>query len=255
MYDLEGGPVDPITAGLSISMAAISTVSQAVFADVPHEIRKRLRANAESQQAETAQAGPSKTSIPQRQTPNQSQLSVPSPSLLGSATAARRSESSLPIRSPSQASQFQIRRKPVASSQISIHSNSSSDSDMTVSVNDHFLDDSKSELASASSMDLTDTASMNESVASSSSSSGWKTSGSVMRGAGVGASKSVGRLIGYSVKAPFDAFSSLSRGFHNAPKLYGDDTVRKQTKITGLGTGLKAAGKVRRHEKRLLLAY
>jgi hypothetical protein len=37
----------------------------------------------------------------------------------------------------------------------------------------------------------------------------------------------------------------LARGFHNAPKLYGDDTVRPQEKVTDLQSGLKAAGKVR----------
>lgn len=34
----------------------------------------------------------------------------------------------------------------------------------------------------------------------------------------------------------------LAQGFHNAPKLYGDD-VRPAQKITGFGSGLKAAGK------------
>jgi hypothetical protein len=36
----------------------------------------------------------------------------------------------------------------------------------------------------------------------------------------------------------------IARGFHNAPKLYGDDTVRPQAKVTDLQSGLKAAGKV-----------
>ena len=37
---------------------------------------------------------------------------------------------------------------------------------------------------------------------------------------------------------------SLAQGFHNAPRLYGDSTVRKADKITGFQSGLKAAGKV-----------
>ena len=36
---------------------------------------------------------------------------------------------------------------------------------------------------------------------------------------------------------------SLAQGFHNAPKLYGDTTVRKAEKITDLQSGLKAAGR------------
>lgn len=35
----------------------------------------------------------------------------------------------------------------------------------------------------------------------------------------------------------------LAKGFHNAPKLYGDETVRKQEKITNFSSGLKAAGR------------
>lgn len=37
---------------------------------------------------------------------------------------------------------------------------------------------------------------------------------------------------------------SLAKGFHNAPKLYGDSTVRQADKITDFQSGLKAAGKV-----------
>jgi hypothetical protein len=36
----------------------------------------------------------------------------------------------------------------------------------------------------------------------------------------------------------------IAKGFHNAPKLYGDDTVRPQAKVTDLQSGLKAAGRV-----------
>jgi len=42
---------------------------------------------------------------------------------------------------------------------------------------------------------------------------------------------------------PRELTVGLARGFHNAPKLYGDDTVRKHEKITDLRTGLKGAGK------------
>ena len=36
---------------------------------------------------------------------------------------------------------------------------------------------------------------------------------------------------------------SLAQGFHNAPRLYGDKTVRPLEKVTGFRSGLKAAGK------------
>lgn len=63
--------------------------------------------------------------------------------------------------------------------------------------------------------------------------------------AAVGAGKSLGRIVGAGLKSPMDFTLSLARGFHNAPKLYGDESVRQGDKITGIQSGLKAAGKVR----------
>jgi hypothetical protein len=40
-----------------------------------------------------------------------------------------------------------------------------------------------------------------------------------------------------------DLSLAVARGFHNAPRLYGDTTVRRPTRITGMQSGLKAAGK------------
>jgi hypothetical protein len=39
-----------------------------------------------------------------------------------------------------------------------------------------------------------------------------------------------------------DLSLAVAQGFHNAPRLYGDQTVRKPTRITGIRSGLKAAG-------------
>jgi hypothetical protein len=39
--------------------------------------------------------------------------------------------------------------------------------------------------------------------------------------------------------------SSLAKGCRNAPMLYGDESVREPERITGIPSGLKAAGKVR----------
>lgn len=48
--------------------------------------------------------------------------------------------------------------------------------------------------------------------------------------------------VGIIAKAPMDLLLGVSQGFHNAPRLYGDDTVRRPIRITSLATGLKAAG-------------
>lgn len=60
----------------------------------------------------------------------------------------------------------------------------------------------------------------------------------------IGASKGVSRIVGAGMKSPMDFTLGLARGFHNAPKLYGDDTVRPQEKVTDFQSGLRAAGKV-----------
>ncbi|KAI6087461.1 hypothetical protein F4821DRAFT_104201 [Hypoxylon rubiginosum] len=43
-------------------------------------------------------------------------------------------------------------------------------------------------------------------------------------------------------RAPVDLALALAQGFHNAPRLYGDETVRRPIRITGIRSGLRAAG-------------
>lgn len=43
---------------------------------------------------------------------------------------------------------------------------------------------------------------------------------------------------------PMEITHTLSRGFHNLPLLFHDDTVRDIPKVNGLRSGLQAAGKV-----------
>lgn len=61
--------------------------------------------------------------------------------------------------------------------------------------------------------------------------------------AGLETGKNVSRVVETGVKTPMNFCMSLAKGFRNAPKLYNDDTVRKQEKITGLGSGVMLAGK------------
>lgn len=59
-----------------------------------------------------------------------------------------------------------------------------------------------------------------------------------------GSRNSAARIIVASLKFPMDFALHVAKGFHNAPKLYGDDTVRSFQKINGLKTGLKTSGRV-----------
>lgn len=53
---------------------------------------------------------------------------------------------------------------------------------------------------------------------------------------------SVGKSAGAIAKAPMDLSLAVAQGFHNAPRLYGDTTVRRPVRITGIKSGLRAAG-------------
>ncbi|CAJ2510264.1 Uu.00g061640.m01.CDS01 [Anthostomella pinea] len=52
----------------------------------------------------------------------------------------------------------------------------------------------------------------------------------------------VGRSGRALVRAPVDLTLAIAQGFHNAPRLYGDETVRRPTRVTGIKSGLRAAG-------------
>ncbi len=51
-------------------------------------------------------------------------------------------------------------------------------------------------------------------------------------------------IVGAGLKAPMDITHNVARGFHNLPKMYGDETVRPLEKVTDVQSGLQAAGKV-----------
>ncbi|KAI7411516.1 UDP-Glycosyltransferase/glycogen phosphorylase [Hortaea werneckii] len=55
--------------------------------------------------------------------------------------------------------------------------------------------------------------------------------------------KGMNRIVGAGLKSPMEFSVNMAKGFHNAPKLYGDDTVRKSDKVSGWRSGLKVAGK------------
>lgn len=58
------------------------------------------------------------------------------------------------------------------------------------------------------------------------------------------AGKSAAKVVNVGLRAPASFTMAVAKGFHNMPLLYGDDTVREQSKVTGIKSGLKAAGKV-----------
>lgn len=49
------------------------------------------------------------------------------------------------------------------------------------------------------------------------------------------------RAIGAGLRSPMDFTLALAKGFHNAPRLYGDTTVRETPEIKGVTSGVRAA--------------
>ena len=65
----------------------------------------------------------------------------------------------------------------------------------------------------------------------------------MLRQTGVHTSKGFGRIVKAAVQSPMELSVSITEGFHNAPKLWGDDTVRPQEQISDFKSGAMAAGK------------
>ena len=65
----------------------------------------------------------------------------------------------------------------------------------------------------------------------------------MLRQTGVHTSKGFGRIVKAAVQSPMELSVSITEGFHNAPKLWGDDTVRPQQQVSDFKSGAKAVGK------------
>ena len=70
-----------------------------------------------------------------------------------------------------------------------------------------------------------------------------KAAGHITVEGAIASGKAINSIVQAGVKSPIDFTNALARGFHNAPKLYGDDTVRETEKVTDFQSGVKAASK------------
>ena len=57
----------------------------------------------------------------------------------------------------------------------------------------------------------------------------------------VGLGKGFYKMSNVGIKSPMEFTLGLARGFHNAPRLYNDETVRPVEKVTSLSSGIKVA--------------
>lgn len=57
------------------------------------------------------------------------------------------------------------------------------------------------------------------------------------------AGRGVGHIVGMGVRTPMNFTLGLAKGFRNMPRLYNDETVRPEAKVSDFRSGLKTAGK------------
>ncbi|KAL9596671.1 MAG: hypothetical protein Q9219_005630 [cf. Caloplaca sp. 3 TL-2023] len=240
-YDAEDGPWDPITGATAAIMGTMGSVMMGI-ADLPVEILRALhikpshptelstqRSGYEStseiqQDSKLSSSATSSISMdpvhlsPQNTltsrstaTGDDSSATVPSQETANAKSSALGKPQETPKSGSARSSQDQSRENPTSRASDNPHSGAY--------------------LQGRSSFDL-----------STKGSSG-SPSGKISFEAAVDTGKGVGRIVGAGLKSPMDFTLSLARGFHNAPKLYGDDMVRHPDKVTGIRSGLKAAGK------------
>jgi hypothetical protein len=65
----------------------------------------------------------------------------------------------------------------------------------------------------------------------------------MLRPTGLRTSRGFGRIVKAGVQSPMELSVGITKGFHNAPKLWGDDTVRPQERVSDLKSGMKAIGR------------
>jgi len=208
------GPVDPISGGFMTALGAFSDMGLGL-AETPMETWKAVQ-------------------IPFRSSRTQSEASV---STIASTNEAGSTNaiSKLPT-PPGQSQATLIKRKPLAHTQSSPnfsnvsstsleHSRSSSTSNgLQRQWSSQQADSSRSrvrsrvEYSSAKNRD-------------------------VLRHTGAHGSQGIGRSVKALAQSPMDISVSLTKGLHNVPKLWGDDTVRPQEQVRGMKSGMQAMGR------------
>lgn len=224
-FDTEDGPWDPISGGASALLGTLGSLAMGV-ADFPVEILKALRAKPteEPTSGANSQQISRSTTMEARKEPTKNILSSP-------ASAANE-----PLINT--LGTTSLIKGNVGISEIGSDSTETSEHHKPGSV----------QLSSTTSADTpsSDTSSFTEPPSSQPVHRSFKANqaGQISLEAALGAGKGIGRIVGAGLKSPMDFTLNLARGFHNAPKLYGDESVRQPDKITGFHSGLKAAGKV-----------
>ncbi|KAL8713427.1 MAG: hypothetical protein Q9220_002626 [cf. Caloplaca sp. 1 TL-2023] len=245
-YETEDGPWDPITGATSAIMGTMGSMMMGI-ADLPIEILRALRIKpSENSIVDTKSLATSSSDKTDANDGSQKSIFETTSNIEGDALSLSSSRSSLTSYSPAAGP-----RKATSVSSHSLDEGRPSFSGASIDATIRqpttpasgwnrgksmasSLGGSKSRSSSRgrASLDTSTTKSLSESQVT-----------PISLDSAVGAGKGIGRIVGAGLKSPMDFTLSLARGFHNAPRLYGDESVRHPDKVTGIQTGLKAAGK------------
>ena len=212
-YYTDEGPWDPISGFATAVFGAISSMAMGV-ADVPSETLKALLIPFGSSRQQSQASVP--TMARKSETSHVGERLTPPTSREQSQTSLNVQESLARVRSPPNLSSLSTPTSNIGSSSMSdaLRGQLSPKQD----------DASRSRLRSRND-------------------SGFGKERDMLRQTGVHTSKGFGRIVKAAVQSPMDLSMSITEGFHNVPKLWGDDTVRPQQQVSDLKSGAKAVGK------------
>jgi UDP:flavonoid glycosyltransferase YjiC (YdhE family) len=214
-YHADEGPWDPISGFGAAVFGAISSMAMGVV-DIPSETVKALLIPFESSRQQSQASVPAMTR--ESQTSHVGEILSPSASPEQSQTSLNVQESLARVRSPPNLSGLSTPTSSIESSS------------MPDALQSQLIP--KNAYASHSQVRSRDE-----------SSSSKNKDRDLLCQTGVHTSKGFGRIVKAALQSPMELSMSITEGFHNAPKLWGDDTVRPQQQVSGLKSGAKAVGK------------
>lgn len=212
-YYTDEGPWDPISGGAAACYRAFTGMAIGL-AQTPSETLKSLHVPMGPSRQQSKGSAP--TNVKESETSHEGERSIPSPS-------PKQSQTGLNMQAP-----FSRVQNPLNVSGSSIPASKIGSSPTPDGLEGHL--DPKQDDGSQSRLRHRDEV-------------GFGKDRTKPRQSGAPTSKGFGRFLKAFVQIPMEISVGLTKGFHNMPKLYGDDTVRPQEQVRDFKSGTVAAGK------------
>jgi UDP:flavonoid glycosyltransferase YjiC (YdhE family) len=235
-YETDEGPWDPVTGGATALVGTISTIMMGV-ADFPVDTLKALHIHPDAAKKKQAEEGTSSSAESTKSEGNSTRVSED------------KSSSPKPARAPSMASDTAVTSgasTPAtsrANSVFNLQESLAKIQSPTSPLSKEGRSNMPSSMAAALSGNLSPTTRARSRSGSRPRSRGASTAGENPIDTAMQTGKGIRKIVGAGLSSPMDFTMGLTKGFHNAPKLYGDETVRKPDQVTDFKSGVKAATK------------